>query len=192
MKISIFILTLNAFIVTLPFGMCAVNPKLIPTDFTKWERVPVKKFGFTVELPKDRRDHWISNDQFEKSTGHGLFSFSLHPIQIGPGIEDRHVISTYFIVMTADQYRMICEKKGYGSYGDIFASTLHVFHKTTKQYRIDDQGKGAMVFRHDFLGAQGQVVAVSIVRYDYAYAESLRESDHKQILRILESVSFVR
>jgi hypothetical protein len=166
------------------------NATLTLSSFKEWQRISVANLGFTVEVPKDRKEELILADSlFIKNSGCAMYQFSLHPIHISAGVEDLHVIDAFFAVMTPDQYRLLCERKGYGSYYKTYASTIQIFHQAVKEYHIIESGvMGASVFRRDIIGSHGQVVSIAIVRKDYADAEKWRTDDFQAIKRIINSV----
>jgi len=160
------------------------------TNLDKWERISVRRFGFSVDAPVLRLNDFFSDATFESNTGFGLYYFLLNPIHSGALTEDQYVIGAYFAVMSAEQYRVIQGKNGYYAYSRVFADTLHVYHDQEKEYPVDYFGKAAHAYRRDFKGPDGQIVAVSILRYDYADAERFKTSDMTAIHRILSSVRF--
>ena len=175
-------------------GACMGGQGAIATQssYDKWERVSIGKLGFSVEVPKDRRlDRVVANEPFVQNVGFATYDFSLDPIHLGLFEEDRYVIDAVFAVMTPDQYRILCEKGEYNPFSPTFASTIHIFHKSIKEYKIvENEVMGGSAFRRDYLGTHGQVVAISIIRRDYESAEPWRGEDLKAIERILNSVQF--
>jgi hypothetical protein len=185
-------LTVIPFLLLASACMSDQRADVIRSSYSLWERNPIKGLGFSVELPKDRRDDFISADaSYVRNAGGAMYHFSLHPIHLGALAEDRSVIEAFFVIMSADQYRVLCENKGRGPNCATFASTIHIFHDSIKEYRVVENGMmGASVFRRDYIGSNGEVVAIAIIRRDYADAESWRTEDIGAIDRILNSLQF--
>jgi hypothetical protein len=83
--------------------------------------------------------------------------------------------------MTPSQFQAMQEKAkqhiGYFSYVSTFADSILIHHNDVTEIPYLDFGVPTHVYRRDFIGPNGQIVAASISRYDLAEPESFKETD---------------